>query len=212
MFRLVILASICIASSCSDDAGPMGTPSEDVTFSDGGLQRCYERLSDTAEWREFAEEIEFLRCSGYAIEDLAGIEVLTGLEQLEIWFNPGLGDLSPLTQLSNIEILYLNECGLENEDIAPIAMLESLRQLQIFWNNLGDVSALARLTKLEDLALDASGVTGGIVALSALEEAKLITLAGNPALKCNDIEALQNALPDTEITPQELIAGDNCTR
>ncbi len=212
MLRLAcVLAYMCCAA-CGGDEVPMGTPSEDVEFPDPGLQSCFDAKEGTFEWRDFAEDIEILRCSRDQIRDLAGIEALSGLLQVEIWFNPELDNIEPLTRLMNLDTLFLNESGMENEHLDVLAGITGLVKLELLWNDLGDITALSNLTNLQDLGLDSSGVTGGITALSSLDKAQLITLAGNPELNCADIAALQRALPNAEITPEDLVPGDNCTQ
>ncbi len=185
----------------------MGTPAEEVEFSDAELQECYDRQRGSI---EFAENIRMLDCDRQGIRDLSGIEILTGLETLDLEANPQLGGLSALSGLSNLRNLYLGECDIDNEGLQVVAMLVGLRDLEMFGNNLGDISALANLVNVRRLLLSASGITDGVASLVTLENVISISLASNPDSPCGDLETLIAALPEVDIVPDPPEADKDC--
>lgn len=86
---------------------------------DPGLQACLDQALAGEEQTELAA-ITLLACPGNGVETLAGIEVLTGLEQLELGDN-GITNLGPLIPLKNLRVL-----GLRNNAIGDIRALEEL--------------------------------------------------------------------------------------
>ncbi len=191
----------------------MGTPYEDVTFSDPGLQECYEALQGTIYWRPYAEEIEVLRCYEYGIRSLDGIEALSGLLQFQVWENPEMQNIDALANNQLIDTLFLNKCNIKNSDLSTITQLSALIRLELLGNELGDVSSLATLSNLEDLGLDGSDVTSGLLELQALTKMQVLTISANPDLSCAELEEIRRLLSSTTIIPrpEQTDIGVDCT-
>ena len=186
-------------AGCGD---PSGTPAEDVTFEDPALQECYEDLLFGPERKPTAEEIQFMSCFGRGIKDLAGIEVLSGLELLVVSGNE-LDNIEPILDLKNLTWLELAGCGLEQDSVAILSRLEAPVSLFVGLNNLGDISLLGNATSLIELFAGSAGITAGVAELRTLVNATKLNLGGNPESPCSDLEALRASLPDADVTPSE---------
>ncbi|HHU60795.1 MAG TPA: leucine-rich repeat domain-containing protein [Natronincola sp.] len=116
---------------------------------------------------------------GKNIEKLDGIEHLTGMSSLYVWFN-NIKDLSPLAGLVNLYELSLRDNNIE--DISPLAGLVSLKKLVLVENNISDIdidiSPLASLVNLEWLSLINSGLSD-INVLLELENLKEVYISSN---------------------------------
>jgi Leucine-rich repeat (LRR) protein len=111
------------------------------------------------------------------IADLTGIEALAGLQELYIYGNNSIRDVTPLTRLTALR--DLNLARNEIEDITPLAELGALTSLSLTGNPLRDIMPLASLTGLTRLQVEhAAGVTD-LGALSGLAGLTRLELAGN---------------------------------
>jgi hypothetical protein len=136
------------------------------------------------------------------ISDLTGLEHCINLSQLVIKGRNNIIDISPLSGLSNLSLIYLNAnsisdispltglTGLEKlqlsnnqiSDISPIANLTNLKELDLSRNRINDISPLAGLTKLESLDLHSNKITDILPIISNKWELlqSPINLTGNP--------------------------------
>ena len=113
-----------------------------------------------------------LKGSSQGIRDLTGLELATGLEDLELNSN-SIASLHPLSGLTGLRTLQLFRNAIV--DLSPLSGLTGLRTLQLGGNPLGDLSPLSGLAGLEGLALwdipsaDLSALSGlsGLQTLSA---------------------------------------------
>ena len=85
------------------------------------------------------------------IEDLSPLAGLTQLTILDIAYNWTTPDLSPITELTNLEIFVANNNDIS--DIKPLAALTKLKHLDLHNNKISDVSPLAKLVNLEMVKL-----------------------------------------------------------
>lgn len=92
----------------------------------------------------------------YHIESIAGIEEFDALKTMYIFYVP-LSDISPLTNLTNLEVVYLMNDQITN--IAPLANHSSLRTLTLSGNPISDISTIQTLTGLTTLFLDSVSLT-----------------------------------------------------
>ena len=148
--------------------------------------------------------------------------------------NP-ISDLSPLASLTNLEILYLYGCGLEDlsqlagltglirlsianneklSDVSPLAGLINLEWLDLHrCDSLSDISSLAGLTKVEYLNLNhARRVSDySLAPLSSLTGLRRLRLAENRISDVSSLSALTNLvrldLPRNEIVDLSPLAG-----
>ena len=115
--------------------------------------------------------LEALDARHRGIRDLAGLETVAGLRELDLGFNP-LADLGPLAALPALASLNLDgaapdlialapPAGLRRlslrrntiDDLHPLAGLEALRELDLGANRIGNLQPLASLGGLETLEL-----------------------------------------------------------
>ncbi|UCG60124.1 MAG: leucine-rich repeat domain-containing protein [Phycisphaerales bacterium] len=112
-----------------------------------------------------------------AIRDLTGLEHAKNLQTLNLLYHL-ISDLSPLSALTNLQTLVLQE----NEaitDISPLSSLTSLKTLDLETNQVTDISALSGLTNLQTLNLHKNNVRD-ISALSGLTSLGFLDLRINP--------------------------------
>jgi Leucine-rich repeat (LRR) protein len=139
-FRLALLVpAIALASACADYAVTFNdraiyTPPalfSDYRLADDALRACVtQHIIDQA--ATAAEGLELLDCSHAGIEDLAGLEVFTGLTRVRLSGN-AIGDASPLAAATGLEILILADNRIA--DAAPLLTLENLARLDLSGND-----------------------------------------------------------------------------
>ena len=200
--RRTLPTALLVGFAFAGCGSPSGTPADDITFADPGLQECYERLLSGPDGKPTAEEIVFMRCFDVGIRNLDGLEVLTGLEQLILSGNP-LENIEPVVLMDNLNWLDLGGCGLEQDSVEILSRLETPVRLFVGLNNLGDVSLLGRATSLTDLYANSTGITAGVAELSTLVNAGEVSVGGNPESPCSDLATLRAALPNARVTPTE---------
>jgi hypothetical protein len=148
------------------------------------------------------------------MDNLAGIEVLSGLERLsagnvargglaplaanrrlrilELGFREQLsvdrptsvGDLTPLRGLADLEILHVR--GAHVRELAPIAALVQLRELDLELNLISDIEPLRSLPQLEKLNVADNAILE-LAPLRGLARLVALDLSGN---QVKDIEVL----------------------
>ena len=119
-------------------------------------------------------ESRALDLSGTRISDLSPITNLTMLELL-VLTEAGVSDISPLANLTELQSLYL--MGMDISDISPLASLTGLQSLYLTGTGVSDISPLSSLTGLESLYLMGTGVSD-ISPLAGLAELQSLDLMG----------------------------------
>lgn len=84
-----------------------------------------------------------------------------------IYMVNGPGDLEPLKKFSNMKVLILNDCGVENAvstdsqllNLEPLRHLKKLQVLQCASNALKSIEPIQELVELQELNIDNSSVT-----------------------------------------------------
>ena len=107
-------------------------------------------------------------------EDLTDLSPLSGMTNLKVLYlsNNKISDISALSGLTNLEELYLWKNSIS--DISPLSSLTKLKYLDIFTNSISDISHLRGLTKLWYLDLsdndisDLTPLSSGFAGLSYL--------------------------------------------
>ena len=195
----VRVAFMSLAFGCADDR----IPSEDVSFTDPGLQQCYEEtLRRSPLGKPYVDEMRELHCVGWGIRSLDGIEALFALEVLILEANPELTTTSPVLSLPMLRWLDLADCQLGLESTAVLSKLQAPVHLNISRNNLGDISAYSEAISLIGLVASASNVTHGVDALVTLTNASILSFTGNPDSPCEDLEFLRANMPaSTVVSP-----------
>ena len=184
--------------------------SDPLTFDDPRLEAAVRKAihnphgavapSDVAELQEL-----FVH-SSEALEELGGIECLSGLRRLDVtslgsfsrWPRQGsrsmATDLTPLARLTELEALQLYVRY--GTDLTPLAWLPKLRELHLSFDDEGDLRPLARLSNLELLDLSDTPVTD-VRPLSGLASLKVLDLSGTP---------LRDIRPLSELTSLDVLA------
>jgi hypothetical protein len=125
------------------------------------------------------------------INDFTGLDNLTVVENLSIWFNENIVDLTGLTSLESAGglILFVNS---NLTSLAGTDSLQSVGNLNIFQNpNLNDLSDLSFLESIEYLSLVSNGLTS-LVGLENLQTVlNDINIADEPLNNLNDFSNLQ---------------------
>ncbi len=197
---ITIAAIIGSDIGCGDDR----LRSEDVSFPDPALQECFEEILTTPSGKPYADEIELLRCTFSDIVSLEGIDVLSGLKEVNLRESPNLNIIEPLLSLPALTRLDLSNCGLGPESTEVLSKLEVPVYLEISLNNLGDISAYSQITALTGLIAESSNITKGVAELIALTNAAILSLYGNPASPCVDLEYLRMNIPEAvSVFPSE---------
>ncbi len=116
---------------------------------DLALRRAVKEAMD-AQGVSIPSALRVLYAYGLGIESLSGIELLVGLEVLDLGANH-LRDISSLSHL--ISLKHLNLDGNSIADASPLSRLAQLRILMLSDNKLQDLEALAPLHSLYILGL-----------------------------------------------------------
>ncbi len=93
----------------------------------------------------------------WAITNLSGLEAAADLEELDLGGQFSLQSFAPLTFLTRLSRLYLNQCGLDSLEF--LAGLHPLAALSVSGNFIEDLSPLSRQPGLEFLYLDDNQLT-----------------------------------------------------
>ena len=85
------------------------------------------------------------------LNDISILNNLIQLQELSLYRNPNIKNLSVLKELSNLTLLNLGATNLQNEDLNVIKDLENLELLAIHDNPISDISSLKNLESLISL-------------------------------------------------------------
>ena len=119
------------------------------------------------------------------ISNLSPLSNLTNLEILDLNSN-SISDISALSNLTNLDRLYLRENSIS--DISALSNLTNLTILNLNSNSISDISILSNLTNLTGLGLNSNSISD-ISILSNLTNLTGLGLGGN---SISDISALSN--------------------
>jgi hypothetical protein len=111
--------------------------------------------------------------------------------------NASITDLSPLKAAINMEELTLHDNAIS--DLSSLSSMKNLRRLSLYRNRISDLSPLAGLTNLRHIELDINQITD-LSPLAGLKQLTYLGLDNNPKLTRAEIDKLQKALPNCEIT------------
>ena len=109
------------------------------------------------------------------IQDLAGIELATNLEDLRLSKN-AISDLSPLAGLTALQILHLFDNNIS--DVSPLSELALLRWLALSLNEISNLEPLSNLTRLQTLSLQYNAISD-LSPLSGLPNIQQLYIGGN---------------------------------
>ena len=155
------------------------------------------------------------------LQDITQLKYLTTLTHLDVSDNPGIRDLSPLSELTGLTSLSLTNCGLSDDNpqknlqflkplfglveldlsgntvqnVSSLASLSHLNKLYLSGNKVIDIAPLTSLANLSTLYLDNNAIHSMAALISSpyLKEGDVVSLVGNP-LDCNDVGVLADEL------------------
>ncbi|MDO4413100.1 leucine-rich repeat domain-containing protein [Cutibacterium sp.] len=135
------------------------TPAASFEIPDKALQKCItDTIGTTTPTKEQLADLTSLSCRNKGIEDLTGINQLTGLGKVFLSGNK-ITDLKPLASLPSIFSLDINSN--EVSDIAPLQSLTKLSRLDVGKNHIRDLSALKDIKGLTSITSNFQTVDGG---------------------------------------------------
>jgi hypothetical protein len=112
-----------------------------------------------------------------SIEPLQG---LAGLRNLTVGPNPSFdGDLSTVTALTQLEMLFLPQCGLSDTELTPLSGLIGLDYLDLTTNDIVDVAAFSAYSTTT-LTLNYNPIDCDSPSLAALEAQNFMTYTDCP--------------------------------
>ena len=154
-----------------------------------------------------------MNCSARGIADVHGIEHLTGITTLSLNEN-NISDISAIGYLDNLRSLSLYRNNITG--VEPLINLTRLNDLFISSNLISKVHALSNLAQLRVVdvrnnRIGSSG-SGGVDQLAGLDQATLISVAGNITMSCVELKNLLDAVGAGVVDVNNAIAGENCTR
>ena len=136
----------------------------------------------------YLDELEWLRLSHNPVSDLSPLAELTNLQVLSLYGVPRsnsssarITDLTPISGLNNLWSLALDEHSIS--DLSPVSKLTNLRTLYVTRNEVSDVSDLSSLSSLKTLFLSHNKITD-IAPLADLKDLEWLRLSAN---KISDI-------------------------
>ena len=170
-----------VVSDARSDECVAGSADGVASFADANLERSVRRALEAGPDEpltcQAVARLTILHAPDAHIEELTGIEALTGLHELYIYGNNSIRDLTPLTGLT--ELRDLNLARNEIEDIGPLAELPGLTSLSLTGNPIRDITPLAALTGLTRLQVEHTAGVADLDALSGLVSLTRLELAGN---------------------------------
>lgn len=107
--------------------------------------------SKTADFKKIAA-LKEIDASEAGIKDLKPLEILTGLETINLYGNL-FSNLQPLAKLGALKNLYIDNCA-EVDGLRPLAKLNALEDLNVGYTSISDLKPLYRLKNLKILSLE----------------------------------------------------------
>jgi len=146
---------------------------------------------------------------GEFVTGLKGIEHLTNLNELSIVDNDGQPlDVSALSKLKNLKVLYLREVGVT--DLKPLAELKTLTELDIEGTPLSNLEPLAELSNLTRLRLFRNNISD-VTPLAGLSNLEYLNLERNPIRDISPLADMTKLkylnLTDVPISDISVVAG-----
>ncbi len=127
------------------------------------------------------------------IRSLKDLEYLPHLQVLRINEELLIEDYTPLSALTELQILSMTGCALSNEDLNNISSLSALTELSINRNKISDLSALDQLVNLEFLNASNNKLTTTID-VSAFPRLKYLHLTENGLYDLSGLTELNELL------------------
>ena len=182
---------------------------KNVSLKEALILKGYDTNSDKELSKDEMQQIKDIYISDVNIIDLTGLGDAINLERLDINGNNKNIDLTPLENLTNLEVL-----NLANYDITDISILKNLTNLKrigiVNAYKLSDISVVKELTALESLQFVYCNVQD-ISAVKNLTNLETLSLSGNRVTNIDVLKNLTNLtslyLPETGITDISVLAN-----
>lgn len=172
--------------------------SDVVTFKDKNLEKAIRSAINKSTGnitQNDVKKITSLTIMDDSIQDISGIENLTNLQTLCLYYNQ-ISDISALKGLTNLQDLGLGANQIS--DISALSNLVNLQELDLNNNKISDITPLKGLTNLQTLWLDDNAISD-INPLKELTNLQALGL-GNNGISSSYKQLLENALPNCDIT------------
>jgi Leucine-rich repeat (LRR) protein len=153
-FLVLILISACESYDFRVNDKLVYSPQplfSDFAVPDAALAACLEQAITDGKIAS-ASALTLLNCSHAGVNQLAGLEIFTGLSQLKLSAN-NIGDISPLIALTSLEILLLDNNQVI--DATPLIELPALQVLDLAQNKSLLCPAAASFITVKSLSLPA---------------------------------------------------------
>ena len=129
-----------------------------VSFDDANLEGAVRQALGKPTGALTSEDLASLtrlEAARLSIESLAGLEHATALDTLDLEGNP-IADVSPLSSLTNLKELSLNNTSITDAGVAELSSLTNLKELSLNNTSIGD-AGVASLTSPDQLERAESG-------------------------------------------------------
>jgi len=215
---LPIVSSLLLLASASalqvGGVDPVGTPvgqsitlcrpqtdSAIVRFEDEKLEVAVRSALSIGENTDLTcnlvSNLERLVADGVGIENLNGIQNLTGLKHLDLWGN-AVSDVSALAGLTSLAWLNIGNNAVA--DVSALGGLTGLTFLQIRENEIIDISAIDGLTQLTELDISYNNISD-LSALSGMTRLTTLRVYNNPI---TDISVMRGLTSLSELHVHDL--------
>jgi len=135
---------------------PVPTPTESTPTPTQPPSSQYITIRGTR-FNTLSTSIDLSDLSGLRNEEIIPLRYMTNLTELHIPQSSNISDLTPISGLVNLRVLYL--VGNNISDLTPISGLTNLRELWLIENNIRDLTPLMPLTNLTRLYLGRNQIT-----------------------------------------------------
>ncbi len=130
----------------------------------------------------------------FALTNLSGLRHLTNLKRIEADYNAHIQSLEPLSNLTNLEVLWFDNNSVN--DLTPLMNLHKLSSL-CFWNNeVTDLNPLMNMLSLTDVVISLYGHGNPIESFEPL--LKNMNLK-SVMVSFNDKDAIKSRRPDLAV-------------
>lgn len=138
-------------------------------------------------------DITRLEIRDVEMSSIDGIQYIINLEEFALWDSKYLEDISPLSELTNLDDLAI--IGSNVSDISTLSNMNNLRDINIERSLITDVSPVSGLTNITSLSFEENQISD-ITPLSNLTNLKFLDLSMNEIV---DISILDNLTMLTEL-------------
>jgi Leucine-rich repeat (LRR) protein len=145
---------------------------EELDLSHSKIRFAFEKVAKASRLRKVS-------ASHTPLVNLAGIEKLEHLTELNLWNAKFVKkDLAVLKKLSNLKVLNLNYCGLNDNDVAELASHGCLEKISLVGNPIS---------------------VRGLESLARSQTIKELDVSDNPEIDEADVEGLHRRFPHVQI-------------